>query len=533
MKPVILLMSMLLSASALAAPDIDKLPPQAQAKVQRALERSPQADHKYMHATMDGEVLYADEFPYEATIPMGIEGDVDPAVVFKMHSRPGSTNVLYLDFDGMDIQGTTWNRLTCTNCVPKEIKPAKAYDPNNDGEAFAQNELNKIYQIWQRVSDSYSTFDIDVTTEEPLVWNNYTATALFTDPIDKEGDCIYACSAGGVAFVDVFGTDKNLEHSPALVYASWHPESPSWAAVVASHEFGHNLSLRHHGNYRDDGTVNSYYGGHGLGLISWGPTMGSASTRSLNTWSNGEYPNANNSGQDDVAEIGTRLGFIEDEVSSVEAAPLGTGGTIVTRDDTDLYFFDVEANTDLTIRVTPSWITYDPAYYPAPHRRHTRLDVELVLVDPYGIAYPFADPQDTEALIDIPGAYGGRYYLLVNGEGSENYSDYDSVGDYFIAAEFTEPPTPPPPPPPPPPEPERTLTYSLVKVKGSTYTLALQWEGLEGAMVDIHSWSWYNEPTENDGVHSIKVRRKEKGRYFYVCESGSATACTNRINVQF
>jgi hypothetical protein len=331
----------------------------------------------------------------------------------------------------------------------------------------------------------------------------------------------------------VFGKDTNLDHSPALVYASWHPESPAWAAVVASHEFGHNLSLRHHGNYRDDGTVNSYYGGHGYGLISWGPTMGSASTRSLNTWSHGEYPNANNSGQDDVGIIASRLGQVQDEVSSTEAALLGTGGTIVTRDDTDLYYFDVEEGTDLTIRVTPSWITYDTAYYPAPNRRHTRLDVELVLVDPSGIAYPFTDPQDTEAVIDIPGAYGGRYYLLVKGEGSENYSDYDSVGNYFIAAEFTEPPTPPPPPPPPPPEPERVLTYSLVNVKGNTYTLALQWEGLAGDMVDLHSWSWYNESIENDGVHSIKVRRKEKGRYFYVCEAGSDQACTNRINIQF
>lgn len=519
---------LLFSASSFAVVDFNKLPAQAKQKVAETLKKIPKADHKHLRADRFGELLYVDNLLEDRTIPMGIEGDVDPDMVFKLHSLPGSVNTMYLDFDGEVLEGRAWNRLTCTNCVPKLVKPAKAYDPNNDGEAFAQNELNKIYQIWQRVVDSFAGFDIDVTTERPAVWTDTTGHVLFTDPIDADGDCIYACSAGGVAFVNVFGTTRYQEYSPALAYASWHPESPSWAAVVASHEFGHNVSLSHHGSYRDDGTVNSYYGGHGLGLISWGPTMGSASTRSLNTWSNGDYPNANNSGQDDVAIIGSKLGYIADD--NPTELPLTEHGIINSRDDTDVYYFDVAGGSSFVIRATPNWITYDPAYYPAPNRRHTRLDIELVLVDPNGITYVFDEAEDTEVSIDIQQAYAGRYYLAVNGAGNINATDYDSIGEYYIAAEFSAPP--PPPPPPPPPEPERTLSYSLVKVKGDTFTLSLEWQGLEGEMVDLRSRNRYNQPVVNDGQHNVKVRRRQKGTYYYLCETDT-DKCTNRVYLQF
>ena len=75
-------------------------------------------------------------------------------------------------------------------------------------------------------------------------------------------------------------------------------------AEAASHEAGHTLSLRH------DGTSTAgYYGGHG----SWGPIMGTPYSRFVSQWSNGQYPDANNTSEDDLAAIGARGGYRTDD----------------------------------------------------------------------------------------------------------------------------------------------------------------------------------------------------------------------------
>ena len=521
---------------AVANINIDNLPEQARAKVQNKLNNIPAVDHKNLRADRYGEILYIDDFSDTGdSVSMGITGDVDPSTVFNLHSNPGSSNILFLDFDGMMIVGTAWNRMGCTTCVPKEVKPAVAYDPSGDGAAFNQSELNLIYHIWQKVSDSFAGFDIDITTEEPTVYTPTTGIALITEPYDAEGDCLYGCNSGGMGFRGAFGTTNYYEYSPVLVYASYNYSRPSWAAFVAAHEFGHNLGLSHHGEFRTDGTERAYYSGHGLGLVSWSPTMGSGPYRSVNGWHGGEYvgstSTANNPTQDDSAIIYSMTGGVPDDYSDIpdNASQLPDSGIINDRDDVDWFYLDVADGSDVTIRVTPSWINLDTSIYPAPNSRQTRLDVELALMSPDGAITVYDNPIDTEVTIAINNSVPGRYYLMVNGAGSENYSDYDSVGEYFVGLSVTEPP----PPPPPPPEPEGLLDYSLQKTKGNVFNLTLEWSGLGGDAVQLRSWNSFNNTTDNDGSYTLQVRRSEKGRYFYVCEIGSEPVCTNRINLDF
>src|SRR5439155_111553 len=84
-------------------------------------------------------------YPYEQT--------------FRLHSRPGATKVIYLDFDGHDGSATAWGS--------KAI--ARPFDFDGDPSTFSNAERDRIQYIWERVSEDYACYDIDVTTEDPGV----------------------------------------------------------------------------------------------------------------------------------------------------------------------------------------------------------------------------------------------------------------------------------------------------------------------------------------------------------------------------
>ena len=81
------------------------------------------------------------------------------ANAFKMHSKPGASKTIYLDFDGHTASGTAWSSSTII---------APAYDLSGNPAAFDNNELSNIISIWNRVSEDYRPFDVDVTTEPPI-----------------------------------------------------------------------------------------------------------------------------------------------------------------------------------------------------------------------------------------------------------------------------------------------------------------------------------------------------------------------------
>ena len=76
---------------------------------------------------------------------------------FILHSNPGATKVIYLDFDGHTI---IW--------LGQEF----VYDPwNMEGSdtTFSDTERTIIQLAWQSISEDYLPFDLDVTTEDPGV----------------------------------------------------------------------------------------------------------------------------------------------------------------------------------------------------------------------------------------------------------------------------------------------------------------------------------------------------------------------------
>lgn len=374
-----------------------------------------------------------------------------PSDAFFLHSRPAATKRVYLDFNGHTFSNTAWN--ATAGALPLYVGVAFSIDA--DRANFSDAERTAIISIWHRVAEDLAPFDIDVTTEEPASFNATTGRVLITEDNQADGTAMPSQGAGGVAYVNVFGASNyHTYYSPALVYAdNLGPNVDTYIAEASSHEFGHNLGLSH------DGTISgtTYYAGQGAGLVSWAPIMGNSYYNNVTEWSKGEYADANQT-QDDLAIIGAKLGFRPDDhgnaigagtalsvagdgtvdASNPELDPYNllpqNKGVINSGTDVDVFTF-ISGSGPLTLTVTPAW----DAFYRATTRRAANLDVGLELRDNAGNLVASSDPNtDTSAAVSATVA-AGTYHLLVTGVGNAvtPYSDYASLGQFFINGSIT------------------------------------------------------------------------------------------------
>jgi hypothetical protein len=177
-----------------------------------------------------------------------------------------------------------------------------------------------ITEVWERVSEDYKAFNINVTTVEPATFTAKTARVLITKNKDAAGANNPSSTAGGVGYLNVFGTSQYpTSYSPVFAYFNNVSNNAANIAEVISHEMGHNLGLNH------DGTKSAeYYTGHGSGESAWAPIMGASYGRNFTQWSKGEYYNSNNA-QDDLAVISAKTGYSADDIAgSVQDAPAVT-----------------------------------------------------------------------------------------------------------------------------------------------------------------------------------------------------------------
>jgi hypothetical protein len=401
----------------------------------------------------------------ESTSPPPVSAAAVPVSPFPasllFHSRPGAPNVLYLNFSGETVSNTEWN----TELSRAEI-PAVAFSTDTDRTTYSEAEQLAIKRIWQRVAEDYAPFNIDVTTERPGTLGSRTAMALITRATDANGDPNPFSTAGGVAYINVFGTSSYAQYRPAWIYHDNLAQAESYIAEAAAHEIGHNLGLSHDG--RTDGS--EYYGGHGSGYISWGPVMGAAYDRQVSQWSKGEYYLADNS-QDDLATIAAKISYRTDDhgnTSGTATALILTGGTniVSSTPETDPANTQtankgvLERNTDLDVfsfvtGTGPVRLTVSPWIVPSGLTRGGNLDLRLDLYDGAGTWLLTSNPADDTVAVLETGLTEGRYYLHVRNSGAGDpwsptptgYTAYGSLGQYFIggyvtaAVGFVVPPT--------------------------------------------------------------------------------------------
>jgi hypothetical protein len=247
-----------------------------------------------------------------------------------LESLPGSLPVVYLDYDGAE--DAVWGSARIDAASP------------NATDA-------QIREVWERVSEDFLPFNINVTTD----------LAVFERaPKGSRIRCIVTPTttaspgSGGVAYVGSFNWTSDT------VCWSFYSSGQS-ASVVISHEVGHTLGLSHDGT-----TTSEYYGGHGSGALSWGPIMGSPYGRSVTQWSRGQYTNANRT-QDDLAIIANNNNNVDHRADAAGSGLAGAawldvlpGGTVTnegiieTTNDVDAFRFTLLSNGTMSLGIRPA-----------------------------------------------------------------------------------------------------------------------------------------------------------------------------------
>jgi hypothetical protein len=428
-------------------------------------------DAQSLNIGPDGSLFYACRAPAQLAQPVFLEesrafGDaivaeagvpVDSPPVY--HSKPDAPYNIYLDFNGATISGTAWNSGGNT-------LNARVWSKDSDTTTFTDEEQDIIRRIWQRMAEDYAPFNVNVTTDPAFdpdvrVADNNTGWVLFTRDEDTSGAAMPAKGAGGVAYVGVFGNSSYASYySPALVYAdNLGPNVEHYMAEAGSHEMGHNMGLSH-----DGATGTEYYGGHAAGSLRWGPIMGGSYNDDITTWSKGEYTGANQK-QDDLAIIASRVGVHPDEAGSNLATAAGlvfSGNVLVdplTRDfigddpnegiiesPTDIDAWSFASDSGTVSFTVETFVAEDTRYSLGPN-----LDIRLTLKDSQENIIATSDPQTSVSATLSATVPAGTYTLSVEGTGYGNplaspptgYTDYGSLGMYFITGNATQPELPP------------------------------------------------------------------------------------------
>jgi len=374
-------------------------------------------------------LLFIDEFtPDEAP---GAEAGAEATALalqpladtFRLHSLPGVSKVIYLDFDGHTTSGTAWNGGATIVSAPYTI----------DGDsAFSPTELERIQYIWQRVAEDFLPYGVDVTTEDPGVEalrRLGTGDLAWGQRVVVSPTNWYNTGAGGVAYIGSFSWSSD---TPCFAFsAQLGTGNEKYTAEAITHEAGHTLGLYH------DGVTggSAYYSGHS----GWAPIMGVGYYQSLVQWSKGEYPDANNT-EDDLA-IMTGYGFTvrpdDHGNTAADATPLivanatnvGGGGIIERPADKDAFSFLTGAGT-ISLSVVGA-------------ARSANLDIKAELYDSTGALVASGNPSTSmNAAISLTVA-AGTYLLIVEGVGKGDlvagYSDYGSLGEYSISGTIVSP----------------------------------------------------------------------------------------------
>ena len=351
----------------------------------------------------------------ESAIPTG---PFPLSQTFYLHSLPGASKVIYLDFDGHVTSGTLWNN----NFNDDADIISSPYDFNNNLGEFNDAELSSIQNIWAGLAEDFSIYEIDVTTEEPDI------EALRRS---RPGDDYYGIrvvisssnnwygNAGGVAYLQSFDWSSD---TPAFVFSNNLGNGyDGYVSGVASHETGHTLGLSHDGV--TEGSV--YYEGHG----DWVPIMGLGFHKPISQWSKGEYTGANNTEDDLTVMLSNGASYRTDDhgdwidnATILSGDTLDSSGIIERTGDMDLFGFQTGAGNII--------INVDPAY-PYPN-----LDILVQILDDGGNQINQDDPYYILPASLNLNLSAGNYYILIDGVGTGDpdtgYTDYASLGQYFI-----------------------------------------------------------------------------------------------------
>ncbi len=335
-----------------------------------------------------------------------------------LNSYPTAAATIYLDFDGHDVSNSIWNFGTPFSCTP------------------AMMSDNQITEAFNRVSEDFRPFNINVTTE---------LAKFLAAPIDQRMRVVitptsaWCPSLPGVSYLTsfVWGDD-----TPCFVFSDRLTNNPRKIAEAISHESGHTMGLNHQAEFGSSCTlVSSYNTGTGSGVTSWGPIMGNVSTRTLTQWNFGPTVSGCSNKQDNLSIITANNGFgyRADDVSDIYTNSfvvnvadniIDQSGVITTSSDRDIFRFDLTQRGTFVLDVEP--------YSVGENYSGANLDIKVELQDSKGTIIRVYDVADSLNIRIDTALSSGTYYVIVDGTGNLNTeNDYGSLGSYTMKGNYS------------------------------------------------------------------------------------------------
>ena len=310
-------------------------------------------------------------------------------------------NVILLDFNGQSVSNTLWNTNGTITCAPANLN---------------SEEINLVVQ---RVATDFTPFNVTITTDE-TVYNAANAYKRIRVIVTESWE--WYGQAGGVSYLNSFTWGTN---TPCFVFSSLLSYSIKNIAEACSHEAGHTLGLRHQSIYDANGVkLSDYNWGQGEGEIGWAPIMGAAYNENLSLWHYGPNSLSATTMQDDVAKIGSVVGFVNDEFANTtsNATALSSSKTGIINSSSDVDYFSINISTTKTLSLVPANVGSNNA--------GGNLDLVLKIYDgQVSLLSTINDPLILNAVINLA---PGNYYLSAGTADNQYATRYGMLSKYII-----------------------------------------------------------------------------------------------------
>lgn len=341
-----------------------------------------------------------------------------------LNSRPGAPVSVILKMDGYTDNDSSWIAFRNSGNGPI-VTPA--FDLDGDRLTFNAEELRQIEEIWYRVAEDFSPFNINVTTISPPTLNDFEHVMVIIG-----GDNDWAPAAGGWGQIDGFSSANAANTNYVFSELFFNPHQISSAA---SHESGHTFGLDHQSVYDANGNKTAEYN---PGDAALAPIMGVGYGTIRDTWWSGTSSTSATLIQDDLAQL-TRpanqtVQFRTDDYGNTIATAfripssgptISVNGVLERNDDVDM--FEFETNTG-TISFSVDGLNLRTLYNDPALTFGTNLDLVLSLYDSSGVLLTQISPTTSLSATFSVAVGVGRHYVAVSSTG-----EFGAIGQYTLA----------------------------------------------------------------------------------------------------
>ena len=335
-----------------------------------------------------------------------------------LSSLPSARATIFLDFDGHYVQASSWNGGNPLDCSPA---------PFND---------TQITEIFNRVSEDYRPFNINITTD---------STEFLAAPLNQRIRIIITPTSGwytGVGGVSYTGSFTWGDDTPGFVFPDrLGPNNIKMVAECCTHESGHAVGLSHQSKYNGSCTLLATYNdGVGTGETGWAPVMGNSYYKNFSGWNNGPTPSGCTADQDNLSIITSINGFtyraddhsddpnVNPTAITVDNFLFSNDGIITTNNDKDVFKFNFTENGTLHIDAKP--------YSVGPNNEGADLDVKIELLNSALQVINVYDPLTILNVSVDTLLNKGVYYMVVEGAGNNYATNYGSLGSYTVSGTY-------------------------------------------------------------------------------------------------